>query len=188
MSKKNKNSSKSAERATEVGEEGSVQAEPGEPSDKVEDTAPKPVKTRKPRSPLGPLPVRLCEKADKVYAMVAEMAKQTASRGAPEAVCSVASAFLAQVETWRDVFYGLKTSGWVPSASVAKDAIKEGDLIRILPEHEGRYSFIDGLADGTVKLVAGSVDQVNKMIVQVMLKGEDGKFYGYCPRQYLTRR
>ena len=145
---------------------------------------------RKARSPLGPLPVRLCEKADKVHKMASDVVKQVTSRGAPQSVCEAATAFLAQVETWRDVFFSLKTTGWEPSSKTVKEPIVEGDKIQIMPEHLARYSFIEGLAEGNVKLVAGSVEAVNKMLVQVMLKGEGegGKFYGYCPRQYLTKR
>jgi len=118
------------------------------------------------------------KKTRKVYAMASDMSKQAASRGAPQATCEAARAFLTQVEAWRETFFALKTSGWEPSATVIKSVIKEGDPIAISPDHVAQYSaFIPGLAEGSVKLVAGSVDQVNKMIVQVMLKGEDGKFY-----------
>lgn len=145
---------------------------------------------RKARAPLGPLPVRLCEKSDKVHTMASDVLKQVTSRGAPQSVCEAAKAFLAQVETWRDAFFNLKSSGWEPSSKTVKEPIVEGDPIQIMPEHLARYAFIEGLAEGTTKLVAGSVDAVNKMLVQVMLRGEGegGKFYGYCPRQYLTKR
>ena len=76
-----------------------------------------PKKPRKARSPLGPLPVRLCEKADKVHTMVATMAKELASRGAPQDVRGTTTAFLTQVETWRESFFALKNSGWAPASS-----------------------------------------------------------------------
>jgi hypothetical protein len=160
--------------------EGAVSAESGSSAPKA---------PRKARSPMGPLPVRLCTKAEKVFALVTEMAKDLASRGGPQQACDAASAFAVQAESWRKVFLDLKDSGWEPVAAGVKQPIVEGDPIKILDEHLGRYQlFIEGLLDGTTQLVAGAVEQVNRMLVQVMLKDTNGKFYGYAPRQFLTRR
>jgi hypothetical protein len=145
-------------------------------------------KTRKPMPPRGPLPERLCNKADKIYSMATEMAKELSSRGAPKEKCDAATAFVVQVEAWREGLFALKSSGWVPSDKAVKSVIVEGDPIKIVDEHLARYSFIEGLAEGKVQLVAGSVVEVNRFQVDVMLKDTEGKFYGYAPRKFLTRR
>jgi hypothetical protein len=143
---------------------------------------------RKARAPLGPLPERLCEKADKIHAAVSDMAQQLVKRGAPQSAREAALAFVAQVEAWREIFFTLKSSGWEPVAASAKVAIVEGDPIQIVAEHVARYSFIEGLAEGKVQLVAGSVVQTSKLLVEIMLKDTEGKFYGYAPRRFLAHR
>ena len=145
-------------------------------------------KTRRASKPRGPLPERLCEKADKVHTMVATMAKELASRGAPQDVRGTTTAFLTQVETWRESFFALKNSGWAPASKAGKVAIVEGDPIKIVDEHASRYTFIPGLAEGTTLLVAGAVVQTSKLQVDIMLKDTEGKFYGYAPRRFIERR
>jgi len=177
MSNKNRNKGKDKDKSRTSGDEGG--------------SAPAPAATaapRAPRPPLPPLSQRLRDRADKVYDMVAEISKVLADRGAPQEYVDVAAAFVSQVEGWRAMFMPLQLSGWEPFKAGDKVEISEGDKIQILPEHASRYSFIEGLAEGETKLVAGAVDQINKRAVQVMLKSEDGKFYGYAPRQFLTKR
>ena len=142
----------------------------------------------RPRGPLPPLAQRMCNTADKVYESVSDLAKTLVTRGAPKPVSDAAAAFVAEVEKWREIFFTLKNSGWEPVASNANAPIVEGDPIQILPEHIGKYAFIVGLSEGSVQLVAGSVDKISKMNTQVMLKDTEGKFYGYAPRKILDRR
>jgi hypothetical protein len=158
----------------------------GEGSTEAAASAPKAL--RKAMPPRPPLPERLCNKADKIYEMVTGMGKELAARGAPMAIRDATSAFVVRVEAWRESFFTLKSSGWVPLEKSAKVVIVEGDPIKIVDEHLARYSFIEGLADGRVQLVAGSVVQVNRFQVDVMLKDTEGKFYGYAPRKFLVRR
>lgn len=148
-------------------------------------TAPK---IRKPRGPMAPLPERICEKAGKVLKIAQEIAKLTASRGAPQSVRDEAQSFVGLVQAWVSALTNLKDSGWEPTTATAKVAIVEGDLIKIIDEHLARYSYIDGLLEGRVQLVAGEVVQLNKMKVEVALKDTEGKFYGFAPRRYLTHR
>jgi hypothetical protein len=143
---------------------------------------------RKARAPLGPLPERLCEKADKIHAAASDMAQQLVKRGAPQSAREAALAFVAQVEAWREIFFGLKSTGWEPVSASVKAPIVEGDPIQIVAEHVARYSFIEGLAEGKVQLVAGSVVQTSKLLVEIMLKDTEGKFYGYAPRRFLAHR
>jgi hypothetical protein len=145
-------------------------------------------KTRRASKPRGPLAVRLAEKADKVYSMVAATAKELASRGAPQETRGTTMAFLAQVETWRDSIFALKSSGWEPAAKSGKVAIVEGDPIKIVDEHVARYAFIEGLVEGRTLLVAGAVVQVSKLQTDIMLKDTEGKFYGYAPKRFLELR
>ena len=145
-------------------------------------------RTRQSRGPMAPLQDRLCGKADTVYSMVGDMAKTLAEKGAPRVSIEAASAFVAEVEKWREIFFSLKNSGWAPATVDPKAAIVEGDPIQIRSEYLSKYAFIEGLADGTTKLVAGAVEQMSKLVCQVMLKDESGKFYGYAPRKVLARR
>jgi len=159
----------------------------GSSAESSETSAAKP--TRAPRAPRGTLPERLVGKADKVYSLVSEMGKEMAARGAPKDSSDAVTAFLGQVEVWREKIFALKSSGWVPSEKKGKVAIVEGDPIQIVSEHLARYSFIDGLAEGRVQLVAGAVVQVSRFQIDVMLKdAADGKFYGYAPRKFLAHR
>jgi len=143
---------------------------------------------RKAMPPRGPLRERLCIKADKIYTQVSEIASDLTKRGAPRETCDAATAFVAQVEAWREVLFALKASGWEPSSTAAKAPIVEGDPIKIADEHLARYAFIEGLAEGRVQLVAGAVVEVNRFQTDVMLKDTEGKFYGYAPRKFLARR
>lgn len=141
---------------------------------------------RKERAPLGPLPDRLAAKAEAVHGMVLDLAKQLATRGAPQSARDAAAAFVDQVAQWKEIFIGLKTAGWEPSSASAKAPIVEGDPIKILDEHVGRYAFVfEGQPD--VQLVAGAV-VTNGKIIEVMLKDTHGKFYGYAPRRFLAHR
>ena len=156
-------------------------------SDASETSSPK--RSGAPRAPRGPLAERLAFKADKVHSLASEIAKVMESRGAPKDNCDAAKAFLGQVEEWREKIFALKSSGWEPSSKSVKVAIVEGDPIQIMSEHLARYGFIDGLVEGRVQLVAGSVVEVSRFQIDVMLKdAETGKFYGYAPRKFLERR
>jgi len=148
-------------------------------------SASKPRALRKPR---GTLLEQFANKADKVYSMVSEISKELMTRGAPKETCEAATAFLVQVEGWREKIFGLKSSGWEPVSKGVKVPIVEGDPIKIADEHLSRYSFIEGLAEGKVLLVAGSVVEVSRFQVDVMLKDTEGKFYGYAPRKFLAHR
>jgi hypothetical protein len=145
-------------------------------------------RSRKPQAPRGPLPERLCLKADKIYSMVTEISKSLITRGAPKDTSDAASAFVVQVEGWREKLFALKNSGWEPATKAGKAPIVEGDPIEIVAEHQSRYAFIEGLVDGTTKLVAGAVVQVSRLQVEIMLKDTNGKFYGYAPRRFVARR
>ena len=145
-------------------------------------------KTRKPRGLLPPLPQRLCDRASKVCVTAGEISTILAARGAPQEYVEAAATFATSATALKQAMDRLNESGWTPIRTGDKAEIVEGDPIKILDEHIARYFFIDGLAEGRVRLVAGSVDQINKRLAQVMLKDEAGKFYGYCPRQLLSRR
>ena len=141
---------------------------------------------RAPRAPLGTLAERLLDKAEKVFAYAASVADITTKRGAPADVAAAAKEFVAQTETWREKFFGLKSSGWVPSKSAAKSALSEGDEVSIVAEQREIYAYIPGLLEGTIKLFAGTILLGAKgKPTRVLVKSAEGQVYGFVPNTHL---
>jgi len=143
---------------------------------------------RAPRAPMGTLAERLLDKSEKVFAYATSVAEITAKRGAPVDVVVAAKDFVAQVETWREKFFGLKAAGWMPTKSAGKADIVEGRAISILPEQLETYSYITGLIEGTASLVAGTVLPGAKgKPSRVLVKSVEGQVYGFVPTTHLVK-
>ena len=141
---------------------------------------------RAPRAPLGTLAERLLDKAEKVFTYAASVAEITAKRGAPADVVAASKDFVAQTEAWREKFFGLKSSGWMPSKSAAKSALTEGDEVAIVPEQREIYAYIPGLLEGTIKLFAGTILPGAKgKPTRVLVKSAEGQVYGFVPNTHL---
>ena len=116
----------------------------------------------------------------------ASVAEITSKRGAPADVVAASKDFVAQTEAWREKFFGLKSSGWMPSKSAAKSALTEGDEVAIVPEQREIYAYIPGLLEGTIKLFAGTILPGAKgKPTRVLVKSAEGQVYGFVPNTHL---
>jgi hypothetical protein len=139
--------------------------------------------------PRAPLPERLVDKANRTVALVQDVAKVVADRGAPEEVIDASKVLLDQVTNWARSILDLKDSGWVPTDPSVKLPINEGDPIKIVDDEKGIYSFIPGVLEGTAQLVAGPSIQDGKNQVKILVKDpSNGGVYGYVPKRYLDHR
>lgn len=130
---------------------------------------------------------RLISAADGIHERAAKIAEMCVQKGVPEETTQVARDFVPTAEKYREVFFGLKASNWVPPAKASQVVIAKGDKIAIRPEAKVEYDYIKGLDDGTTKLVAGEVTVSGKQ-VRVLLLGEDGHPYGRASRSHLVLR
>lgn len=139
--------------------------------------------------PRAPLPERMVDKANRAVALVDDVAKVMADRGAPEEVVDASKVLLDQVTNWAKRILDLKDSGWVPTDPSVKLPINEGDAIKIVDDEKGIYSFIPGVLEGTAQLVAGPSIQDGKNQIKILVKDpSNGGVYGYVPKRYLDHR
>jgi hypothetical protein len=130
---------------------------------------------------------RLIGAADTIHAKATMLAAECVKKGVPEETTQVARDFIPLAEKYREVFFGLKESGWAPPAKASQVTISEGDKIAIRPEAQGLYDYIHNVDGSPIKLVAGQVTVSGKR-VQVLLLGEDGHPYGRATRSHLMLR
>lgn len=130
---------------------------------------------------------RLIGAADTIHAKATMLAAECVRKGVPEETTQVARDFIPVAEKYREVFFGLKASGWAPPANASQVTIAEGDKIAIRQEALADYDYIPGLAEGTTKLIAGPITVAGKH-VKVLLLGEDGHPYGRATRSHLQLR
>lgn len=147
---------------------------------------------------------RIFNKSKSAHALVESLLELATRTGVPEDLVGMfrnAAADLAQIRT--SVVGQLVNSGWQPTKVAALKALQEGDRIMIGAKHREAYAFIPGLADGTVKLVAGTIVRTaNGRIQRVLLKSPalpaaetdsveqmpgSEAVYGYAPLAHLQR-
>ena len=131
---------------------------------------------------------RLIAAADTVHAKASMVVEMCVKKGVPEETTQVARDFIPVAEKYREVFFGLKNSGWNPPAKASLVTIAEGDKIAIRPEAMAEYDYIVGLAEGTTKLVAGPVTVSGKRVQVLLLNELNGHPYGRATRSHLQLR
>ena len=132
---------------------------------------------------------RLLAKADSVFATGSELARMLQDRMAPGDVASKAQEFIPVLEKYREMFFGLRDSGWVPAEKSHKKDFKEGDRVMIVKEHLHRYDFISGLSEGATKLVAAKFvprGEGAKYVDVLVQDAASGATYGLVPKSQLV--
>ena len=132
---------------------------------------------------------RLVFKADAMFSLGTELAKMLLDRGAPDEFTQKSHDFVPALEKYREMFFTLRDSGWVPAEKAPKVDFKEGDRVTVIKAHLPRYDFIIGLSDGTTKLVAAKF--VNRgesaRVIDVLVKDAvTGVTYGLIPKSQLV--
>lgn len=136
---------------------------------------------------------QMVDKADVIFAKSNEILVRLEKRGAPSEVLAKVRGFVPRVEEYREVLFGLRDSGWQPSAKAEPAKIEPGDRVAIKEEHRDAYSYIRGVSEGTVALRAISVDDVGRSqeIVVESYDPEDSSApsvpCGRIPRSRLVR-
>jgi len=114
---------------------------------------------------------RMRAKAKTACALLEDLAVLAKRTGAPADIVEKASALSTEISELQLSTALLVTSGWQPVKIAALKDLAEGDAITVAPKHRETYSFVPGLADGTVKLVAGAITRSsNGRILRVLLK------------------
>jgi hypothetical protein len=131
---------------------------------------------------------RLIGRSDSMYALGSELVRRLKDRNAPVDIISKAEAYIPVLEQFRELFFGLRDSGWVPVQRGSRQEFVEGARVGILKDQIERYSFIPGLAEGTVRLVADRLFErgTTHKYVEVLVKdAETGAVYGLIPKRHL---
>ena len=132
---------------------------------------------------------RLVFKADSMFSLGTELARMLQDRMAPGDVASKAQEFIPVLEKYREMFFGLRDSGWVPAEKSHKKDFKEGDRVMIVKEHLHRYDFISGLSEGVTKLVAAKFvprGEGAKYVDVLVQDAVTGAAYGLIPKSQLV--
>jgi len=155
---------------------------------------------------------RMRAKAKTARSLLEDLAVLAKRTVAPQEIVEKSQALGSEIGFLQSIIGALDTSGWQPAKLVPLKDLAEGDAITVAPKHRETYSFVPGLADGTVKLVAGTiVRSSNGRILRVLLKrsaidiratphdlgptkcGSDGEetypeaVYGFAPLAHLQR-
>ena len=131
---------------------------------------------------------RMVSKTDSMFSLGTALAKMLRDRGAPEEIIRKSDSFIPELEGYREIFFGLRDSGWVPAKKSSRVEFRVGDRVTVCEEHLSRYSFIPGLEEGTAKLVvAGFVSRGEGAKGEdVLVKDADtGAPYGLIPKSRL---
>lgn len=128
---------------------------------------------------------RLIAKAEVIFSRSAEIALACEKRGVSREIVDDARVFLAAAETYREIFFGLRTSGWEPARKSVSVEIKKGDKVRVSskPEILARYSYLPGGA--TTELVAKEVVARGKSAEVLVATAAGDQVCGYIPRNHL---
>ena len=132
---------------------------------------------------------RLVFKADSMYTHGAELAKMLLDRGAPDEITQKTHDFLPALEKYRELFFALRDSGWVPAEKAPAKGFHEGDRVMVIGKHLPRYDFIAGLAEGTTKLVAAKFvnrGESAKVVDVLVTDAVTGATYGLIPKSQLV--
>jgi hypothetical protein len=132
---------------------------------------------------------RLLAKADSMVSTGTELAQMLQDRIAPSGIHDKALEFVPVLEKYREMFFALRDSGWVPPEKAPMKDFKEGDRVAIVKAHLPRYDFISGLAEGVTKLeVAKFVPRgEGAKYVDVLVKDAvTGATYGLVPKSQLV--
>jgi hypothetical protein len=147
---------------------------------------------RKERKPIGTVAERLATKADTAYKFAADALKLAKARRVPQGTISSMEDFMVDIGGWRDTLKALVDEGWEPAEAATMQDLTEGESIAIDPEHVSDYAYISGVADGTIKLVAGQIKPAGRSkAILLKIVGEDGaadQFFGWAPLSHLMRR
>ena len=130
---------------------------------------------------------RLLAKADSMFSMGTDLAQMLQDRRAPGEVSGKALEFIPVLEKYREMFFGLRDSGWVPAEKSLKKDFQEGDRVMIVKDHIPRYEYIPGLSEGTTQLVAAKFIPRGGKYVDVLVKdAATGAAYGLVPKGQLV--
>ena len=132
---------------------------------------------------------RLLAKADSMFSTGTELSKMLLDRGAPDEITQKSHDFVPVLEKYREMFFVLRDSGWVPPEKAPMNDFKEGDRVAIVKAHLPRYDFISGLAEGVTKLVASKFVPrgAGGKYVDVLVKDAvTGATYGLIPKSQLV--
>ena len=132
---------------------------------------------------------RLVLKADSMFSLGTEVAKLLQDRSAPDEIVHIAREFVPILEKYRERFFALRDSGWVPAEKAPKKDFQAGDRVSVLKAYLPRYDFIAGLAEGTTKLVAErfvSRGKSEKFADVVVKDADTGVVYGLIPKSHLA--
>lgn len=148
---------------------------------------------------------RLRKKVEMAHAAIEDVLGRLVAGSAADKIVGLSRSLAESLAELRKEVVGLVDSGWQPAKRVPLKDLVEGDPITIVVKYHDMYGFIPGLAEGTVKLVAGKiVRSSNGRIQRVLLStkeqgvpgGMDGlgqqtyvpeKAYGYAPLAHLER-
>jgi len=145
------------------------------------------MQSRKARA-VKPFVERLIDKAEVIFARGSEIALACEKRGVPREVTTVAKDFLGLVEKFREAFFGLRTSGWVPVKKASSQGpLAIGDKVTIVdqPEIRARYSYLPGGPEIEMEVKA-MIPRGKSFEVLVVPVGSE-QSCGYIPRNHLVR-
>ena len=132
---------------------------------------------------------RLLAKADSMFASGTELAKMLQDRMAPDEITHKAAEFIPVLERYREMFFALRDSGWVPAEKSHRKDFQEGDRVAIVKAHLPRYDFIPGLVEGVTKLVASKFvprGEGGKYVDVLVKDAVTGATYGLVPKSQLV--
>lgn len=142
---------------------------------------------KKERKPMGTVQERLVEKAEYIKSEATLMLKLAIGRGAPENTVAAVQQLLAEADMSLGAMVALKESEWQPTdkkkTAAPMKTVNKGDKIVILKDYVSKYSYIPGLTEGSISLVAADV-QVAGRFTQVLLKAGES-VYGWAPRSHV---
>jgi hypothetical protein len=132
---------------------------------------------------------QLVFKADSMHALGAELAKRLQDRSAPDEIIQMSRDFVPVLEKYRERFFALRDSGWIPAERAPKVDFQEGDRVAVVKAHWPRYDFISGMAEGATKLEAEKFVRRGKSakVIDVLVKDAvTGVTYGLIPKSHLV--
>ena len=122
-----------------------------------------------------------------MFSMGTDLAQMLQDRRAPGEVSGKALEFIPVLEKYREMFFGLRDSGWVPAEKSLKKDFQEGARVMIVKDHIPRYEYIPGLSEGTTQLVAAKFIPRGGKYVDVLVKdAATGAAYGLVPKGQLV--
>jgi len=135
-----------------------------------------------------PFVERLIDKSEVIFARGSEIALACEKRGVPREVTTVAKDFLGFAEKFREAFFGLRTSGWVPVKKASSQGpLAIGDKVTIVdqPEIRARYSYLPGGAE--IEMAVKDMIPRGKSFEVLVVPVGSEQSCGYIPRNHLVR-